>query len=307
MRHDMSFPSGDITLAGTLWLPAGHGPHPGVVMVGGSGPTDRDNDVLFPPIRAHLLGAGFAVLSYDKRGVGESSGDWLTSSYDDLAADAVAAVRLLRSQPQVDAASVGMFGHSEGGWVVLRAAAQIPDLAYVVTNSGPGVSLARQDRWATTNALRADGATPQEIEACEATHGKLMRWAGQGVAFADIKDALDADPAYQRIIACGPALTEDLWEFVKLVHHHDPSADLLRLRCPHLALFGAAEAVVPVAASAAAFAAAACDRPDPGRTSIEIFPGADHRIRVGDDFAPGYLAALTRWLSTVDRTGGRSA
>ncbi|WP_238011621.1 alpha/beta fold hydrolase [Dactylosporangium sp. AC04546] len=299
MHQDVSFSSGDVTLAGTLWLPAGSGPHPGVVMVGGSGPTDRDNDVLFPPIRAHLLSAGFAVLSYDKRGVGGSSGNWLTSSYGDLAADAAAAVRLLRSQPQVDTAAVGLFGHSEGGWVVLRAAAQIADLAYVVTNSGPGVSLARQDRWATANALRADGATPSEIAACEATHDQIMRWAGQGVAFAEMKDVLDADPAYQRIIACGPALTEDSWEFVKLVHNHDPSADLIRLRCPHLALFGAAETVVPVAASVTAFATAACNRPDPGPITMEIFPDADHRIRIGDDFAPGYLATLTRWLSAA--------
>ena len=222
MHRDMSLSSGEVTLAGTLWLPGGPGPHPGMVMVGGSGPSDRDNDVLFPPIRAHLLGAGFAVLSYDKRGVGGSSGNWLTSTYGDLASDAAAAVHLLRDQSEVDADAVGLFGHSEGGWVVLRVAAEMDGLAYVVTNSGPGVSLAQQDRWATATALRADGVAEEEIAACEALSDKVMAWAGQGVAFAEIEGSLDADPAYQRIVTYGPALTEDLWGFMKLVYAHDP-------------------------------------------------------------------------------------
>src|SRR5437899_7010217 len=114
MSEDIAITNADATLAATLWLPATPGPHPGVVMVGGSGPTDRHNDVFFPPIREHLLASGVAVLSYDKRGVGGSTGSWLTSGYDALADDTVAAVRTLRSQP--DISSVGLFGHSEGAW-----------------------------------------------------------------------------------------------------------------------------------------------------------------------------------------------
>lgn len=300
MHRDVGFPNGEITLAGTLWLPPGPGPHPGVVMVGGSGPSDRDNDVLFPPIRAHLLGAGVAVLSYDKRGVGGSTGNWLTSTYSDLAADAAAAVRLLRDQPEVDAGAVGLFGHSEGGWIVLRVAAETDDLAFVVTNSGPGVSLAQSDRWATATALRADGVAEKEIAACEVLHDRVMEWATKGVAFAEIEGVLNADPAYQRMVTYGPALTEEIWGFLKRVHAHDPLADLTRLRCPHLALFGAVDMLVPVAASVSAFAAAARERSD-GRLTAEVFPGADHRIRIGEDFAPSYLTTLSRWLSAVSQ------
>jgi pimeloyl-ACP methyl ester carboxylesterase len=86
-----------VALAGTLALPPTETPcRGGVVMVGGSGPADRDNDWLFPPIRQHLVNAGIAVFSYDKRGVGESTGSWLTPTLDDLAADCAAALTFPR-------------------------------------------------------------------------------------------------------------------------------------------------------------------------------------------------------------------
>ncbi|WP_446038505.1 alpha/beta hydrolase family protein [Streptomyces sp. SID1121] len=113
--RDVRFPAGAATLAGSLGVPQGSGgASPGVVLIGGSGASDRDNDTYFPPIRRHFLNAGFAVLSYDKRGVGESSGDWRESTLDDLAADAAAALDFLRDRPEVRADAVGLFGHSEG-------------------------------------------------------------------------------------------------------------------------------------------------------------------------------------------------
>jgi alpha-beta hydrolase superfamily lysophospholipase len=118
-----------VALAGTLALPPTETPcRGGVVMVGGSGPADRDNDWLFPPIRQHLVNAGIAVFSYDKRGVGEATGSWLTSTLEDLAADCAAALTFLRRQLPGEADAVGLFGHSEGAWVVLRAATDRDDL-----------------------------------------------------------------------------------------------------------------------------------------------------------------------------------
>ena len=95
--REVTFSSGNVVLAGSLALPGGEAAAAGVVMVGGSGPSDRDNDTYFPPIRRHLTGAGIAVLSYDKRGVGGSSGDWRDATMDDLAADAATALDFLRA------------------------------------------------------------------------------------------------------------------------------------------------------------------------------------------------------------------
>ena len=115
----------------------------GVVLVGGSGPSDRDNGTYFPPIREHLADAGIAVLSYDKRGVGSSSGNWLDSTLDDLAADATAALGFLCAQPEVRADPAGLLGHSEGGWVALRAAAGRDDVPWVITSGCPGMTPGR--------------------------------------------------------------------------------------------------------------------------------------------------------------------
>jgi pimeloyl-ACP methyl ester carboxylesterase len=131
--RDVTFTSADVRLAGSLTVPDRDGLVPGVVMVGGSGPADRTNDGYFSAIRRHLVDAGIAVLSYDKRGVGASSGEWRDTSLDDLASDALAALNILRTQPGIRASNVGLFGHSEGGWVVLHSAAARDDVSWVVT------------------------------------------------------------------------------------------------------------------------------------------------------------------------------
>lgn len=293
---DLMFDNGDTTLAGTLTMPTGPGPHPGVVMVGGSGPSDRDNDVLFPPIRAALVRSGFATLSYDKRGVGGSTGSWLDCGVDELAADAAAAVAVLGTHPEVDARAVGLFGHSEGGWVVLRAAAEHPKgVAWVVTNSGPGVGPAEQERYALATALRADG--DPLADACLELYDRVVAAALRRAPFAEADLLVRGDPAGEPFARFGVPLDEPTWRIMVRYADHDPAPDVDRLRCPHLALFGAADPIVPVAASVAAFAASPAARD----LTVRVFAGGDHRVRVGDAFAPGYLPALTGWVGAQTR------
>jgi uncharacterized protein len=298
--RDIRFHNGAVMLAGTLWAPDAAAPSPGVVMVGGSGPSDRHNDTLFPPIREQLVGAGIAVLSYDKRGVGESSGSWMTCGYDALAGDVAAAVAALREQPEVDPAAVGLYGHSEGGWVVLHAAADRDDLSFVVTNAGPGIGPAAQERWAMERALRMDGTPEPTIEGCLAAYDRLLRDASRGATFAELSSWFDAEPARALIARYGPPLDAPTWAFITHVFSHDPVPDRERLCCPHLAIFGGADAVVPVEASVAAFVAAA-GRSRRSDLTVEVFAGADHRIQVdgGTRFVDGYLATLSRWIHAV--------
>src|SRR5947209_4486287 len=91
---EVEFGGGDgLVLSGRLVAPPRDGPIPGVVLVSGSGPSDRDNDGSFVPVRDHLVGLGVGVLSYDKRGAGKSQGTWHSATVDQLAADALAALR----------------------------------------------------------------------------------------------------------------------------------------------------------------------------------------------------------------------
>jgi hypothetical protein len=270
-----------------VWLPDGE-TLAGIVMVGGSGPADRHNDVFFPPIREHLLNNNIAVLSYDKRGVGESSGTWVAASIDDFAADAVVAYDALRSH--VDC-PVGLFGHSEGGWVVLRAAAACADRAFVVTNSTPGMTPAEQDRFSVDYALRAAGEPSEVVASALAFYDKLVQHARRGTSFADVQPLLLSEPAFANYYG---DIDEEAWRSVRPKLDHDPVPDIAGLSCPHLAVFGELDPLVPVPPSVAAFRSARSD------VAIKVFPGADHRLRTSDDaYAPGYLQTLTEWIHAV--------
>ena len=134
--------TGDVMLAGTVWYLEDLKSQAGVVLIGGSGPTERSNGGYFDVLRDHLVAAGIAVLGYDKRGVGRSSGSWASATVDALAADAAAAMAALRSQPMVDEDAVGLFGHSEGGWVALRCAARGRP-RWLIVGARPGRELLR--------------------------------------------------------------------------------------------------------------------------------------------------------------------
>lgn len=296
--REVTFANDGAVLAGSLAIPDRGATH-GVVMVGGSGASDRDNDTYFPPIRRHLVDAGIAVLSYDKRGVGASTGDWRDATMDDLAGDALAALGFLHAQPGMRAGAVGLFGHSEGGWVVLRAAAR-HDVPWVITNSCPGMTPAAQDRHALANALRRSAATTQQVDGTLTLYDRLIEAGRNDAGFAEVTRLVDAIDKPHAFAGFWDDMEERLWEFQKRKQDHDPLLDALRLRCPHLAIFGGADELVPVADSVHLFSATACrsDRHRGATLTVEVFPGADHRIQAngGTTLAPGYLETLVRWI-----------
>jgi pimeloyl-ACP methyl ester carboxylesterase len=147
-------PGNGFNLAGTLSQPSGipppesRGRFPAVLLVGGSGPTDRDETVaglpIFGLLASPLADAGYYVLRYDKRGVGQSGGRGETATIQDYAEDVRAAIRFLRDRKDVDAKRIVLFGHSEGGLVALLAASRDDDIAGVVlagVPSGSGAEL----------------------------------------------------------------------------------------------------------------------------------------------------------------------
>lgn len=98
-----------------------------------------------------------------------------------------------------------------------------------------------------------------------------------------------------------------MWEFWKRIRDHDPIADCLALRCPHLAIFGSADQIVPVEESVAAFAAAACNpsRCPAATTTIHVVPGANHRLLTGKGTAPSrqFLVNLSTWITAATASG----
>jgi pimeloyl-ACP methyl ester carboxylesterase len=197
--------------------------------------------------------------------------------------------------------ATGLFGHSEGGWVALRAAVR-EQPPWLVTNSCPGMTPAAQERYALVGALRRSGAVaPDELDKALSLFDQIMdagRRDSDLAAAQRLIHSSDVPPAFLEYWA---DLDERLWEFIKRKYDHDPLPDAAHLRCPHLALFGGADELVPVAESIQAFSTVACrrDRPLAATLSTTTFPGADHRICInsGTSLAPGYLVTLSRWIS----------
>jgi hypothetical protein len=281
--------SGGVRLAGTLWRPAGEA-MAGVLMHPGSGPSDRDNDVLFPPIREHLLGAGIAVCSFDKRGVGGSAGSWLEAGLYEQADDLLAALAVFESESP-RGMPIGLFGHSQGGWVVVEAASRGVPLEFVITNSGPGVSPARQERYSLANKLTEE-RIPEALAAYDAVVAVMRKRPGLAAGLHQ----LDAAGVPYRELPGLEFVFEDeaIWCLFAEISDYDPAAALSRIAAPVLALFGAADKVTPPDESVAALRAAV--RPE--LLQVEVFPEGDHRLYHGEPprFVHGYLDRISSFV-----------
>lgn len=132
-RDEVHFSNGGVKLAGTLIRPAGGGKSPAIILVPAAGAEDRDYVL---PLAHFLVRRGVAVLGYDKRGVGGSSGDWNKASYDDLAGDVVAAFDYLKGRRDIDRTQIGLLGWSQAGWVMPIVAARAKELAFLISVSG---------------------------------------------------------------------------------------------------------------------------------------------------------------------------
>lgn len=169
--EEVRFPNDEagINLAGTFTKPEGSGPFPAVALVTGSGPQDRNEELLghkpFLVLADHLTRSGIAVLRYDDRGVGESSGDFASATTREFASDALAAVSWLRSRPDVRADAIGLLGHSEGGLVAPMAAVETADIAFLVLLAAPGLDGRDIVLLQSTLIGRAEGIDASRLEA----------------------------------------------------------------------------------------------------------------------------------------------
>lgn len=246
-KREVTFHNRDIALAGTVYVPIGDGPVPGVVLIHGGG--DQPRTVW--EYRSHLYGlvrCGVAVLIYDKRGSGESGGDFEASTLDDLANDAFAGLETLRQQTGVDPARCGVYGISQGGWVAAILGRQHPDLPFIVLNQGPAVSLWEQDIHRVEYSLRADGYTETAIDSAVTLTRMYFEAVADESTWFDYLLALDAaDTAAWLEYAQAERTYDDEDMIWWRRNQYDPAADLAGLYSPVFAVFGEFDANVPPA------------------------------------------------------------
>lgn len=296
-------PSGAGDLRATVRRPRSDRLVPGLVFVDGSGCGGIEEWGGWPE---WISECGTAVLVHDKPGCGKSPGDWRTQSFSDRAAEALAAVEVLRGWRGVDRDRIGLIGWSQGGWVSLLAARTAPEAVdRVVTISGPGVSMAEQERMRIDSWLRRDGVDGKD-------HAEGMAWVDERTRRLRSGEPVDrvietqrqyADKPWYNVVTQATA-TLATAEFFARSMDIDPAELLPALTCPLLALFGGHDDSVPVATSVARVAAALPDV-ERHRHGIAVFPGADHGLftdgpRPGiarrDQLAAGFLSMLTAFL-----------
>ena len=306
------FASGDITLAGTLVLPEGSQPHPAVVLVHGSGPQRRD---LFTA--RWFAAEGIAALAYDKRGVGESGGDFRKVPFMELCDDGLGAIKYLKSRKEIDARRIGVWGLSQGGWLGPLAASRSAEVAFVIAVSGPGVSPGEQMIVYYANELRDQGVDEGDVREASTVRRDIWKYMSNGLGYEKTKAELNeartkrwfSRAKVQDDDSFGPLPTPAelskpvgrsvLWFTEEAVY--DPVPALRALRVPALFLFGDHDQLIPVEESVAVIQRVLAEDKHHDFT-IRVFPNVDHVMRLATGEAmgaiePEYLKTMHDWLS----------
>jgi hypothetical protein len=248
-----------ITLAGTLTEPDSGGPFPAVVLITGSGPENRNEEVFghkpFLVLADYLTRQGIAVLRCDDRGVGKSGGDSKTATTADLATDALAAFEYLKNRKDIDTKHIGLIGHSEGGVIAPIVANEAPDVAFVVLMAGTGVPGDSVLMLQSQLVAKAEGASDSTLKKSAVAQRALLDLAKSNLDSAALaakikpllKQAMsELSPADSQALSSADTSNQAVEAQVKQVltpwfHYflnYDPRPALMKLKQPVLAING---------------------------------------------------------------------
>jgi len=302
-REEITFESGEVVLAGTIFVPAGAGPHPGIVFLHGSGAEGRWASNY---LALRFARGGFAALAFDKRGVGQSGGDWQTAGFDELASDAAAAVSALSAKPYVAPGKVGIHGHSQGGTLAPLAAVRIGHPAFIIASAGSGLSMRETETFSVENSLGVNNLPPIEAEEARAFVKAITATAFEGQPY---EKAVEAWRNIQRRPWAFdlPSSSHSYWRFCGKIAGYDATTYWRLVSAPTLLAYGEKDERVPPRPSSARIAEAYLNG---SGTSFQLrfFPGADHTFRLPPDpggafswprTATGYPEALIDWAAGV--------
>ncbi|MCH8144850.1 MAG: alpha/beta fold hydrolase [Gemmatimonadetes bacterium] len=328
-EEEVTFHNADITLAGTLTLPESGAPHPAVVMITGSGPQNRDEELFgFKPfhlIADHLTRNGIAVLRFDDRGVGGSTGSVSEATTEDFARDVLAAVDFLKNRSDIDPERIGLIGHSEGGIVAPLASSMSDDVAFMVLMAGTSVSGAEILIEQGALIMRASGATEADMEQQIAFQKRTFEAIRSGDGWDEL--AADLETRLRESIAEMPdsqrnaitdvdayidaqiqaQLTALQTPWLRYFLDYDPAVTLRTIDTPILALFGELDLQVPPAQNRGPLEQALRDGNHPDYT-VRVLPRANHLFITATTgspteyatlekvFVPEFLPLITEWI-----------
>jgi pimeloyl-ACP methyl ester carboxylesterase len=306
---DLTFANGDVRLAATLLRPPSGGPVPAVVMLAGSGPATRDE---IRPLAERLAGRGYGVLIFDKRGCGQSTGSWVTSSLDDLAEDAAAAVRALVTRTEIDRTRIGLWAHSQAGWYAPLAANREPSVAFLIVVSGGGASPRDVEWFGYERTLAAAAVTGGDLQAARDLLRLYFDYLATGTNRRELDAAIErakGTPWYAALQIDRVLPSERVRGSWAWVASFDPVPSIERLSVPILLVFGGKDESTPTERAVERWTTA-IRRSGRATATVRVFPEADHHITVGGHgghgaagatFAVGYVETMAAWLDAVTK------
>ncbi len=317
----------NIKLAGTLTIPEGKGPFPAVILITGSGPQNRNEEIMghkpFLVIADYLTRHGIAVLRYDDRGVGKSQGNYSDATSADLATDAEAAYEFIKDNPEINPKDIGLIGHSEGGLIAPIVASTNHNIAFIVSLAGPGVTgeqiIIRQSQ----DISRLMGVSEEKIKENTETNKKL---------FSVLKEEKDNKLAEEKIMALYKEILEknntskeetekainqlkatfgaNTYTWLRYFITTDPSVFWKKVKCPVLALDGEKDTQVSPRENLAAIEKALRSSGNKKVKTI-LLPGLNHLFQhcktglpseysdIEETFSPEALKIITDWILSL--------
>jgi len=298
--------NGDVVLRGQLLVPASKGRHPAIVLAHGSGAAMRNVGMW----NVFFVRLGMAVLSLDKRGAGESTGDFRTASMDDLASDWLAGVAYLKSRGDIDPRRIGVHGSSQGGWTAPLMAARSSDVAFVIVRAGSGTNLADTMLHEIEWNAREGGMREVDIGEGMAAARTAMSMIARNASTAEYDSAMSA-------YRSRPSWSDVFWvidetprgrNWIRLNGAYDPVDSIGRIQVPILWFLADNDHNVPTEVSASrlrqAFGAAGSRdatviillNAAHGFTSTPT--GNNKEFAIQSHFASGYWDTMEHWLRT---------
>jgi len=310
-EEPVRFPHGETELAGVLCLPSGAGPHPVIVYIHDSGPAGRDGYHGFPPLWQAFARRGCASLSWDKPGVGESTGDWMGQTPQDRVRECLAALTFLAQRPDIAASRIGVYGRSQAGWVIPHLMEMTDLVTCIVAVSISVASGSEQDLYRIAHQLPADGYSPDEVEKALAftrVRADLARYRAPYERIADLQKLVEQESWFEAADGAYPA---QAYAGESSATERYPRPVFSALACPILLIFGEHDTLIDVGESVETYRTE-MQKIGNADVTIKIFPGADHgpflsqtggmremrqALRQPEkSFPPGYLELMGDWL-----------
>lgn len=307
----------NIVLAGTLTLPKQGGSNfPAVILISGSGPQDRNEELLghkpFLVLSDHLTKNGIAVLRFDDRGTAESKGNFKTAATPDFARDVEAAINYLLTRKEINKSKIGLIGHSEGGIIAPMIAAKSKNVSFIVMLAGTGIPGDQLMLLQQELIGKASGVSEKNLllakEINKGAFDIVVKSSDSEKLKTDltsfIKKEVQNNPEWSRPAGMSEEqfvnlqVQELIKPWIVYFMKYDPASALEKVKCPVLAINGEKDLQVPPKEDLSAIKNA-LEKGGNKKVTIKELPNLNHLFQECKTGSPSEYATIEQTFSPV--------